>query len=490
MRILVVGGSGYIGGRLVLLLASRGHDLVLLGRNPAPLGARFPQARVVEGDLRDARALRSALDGVELAYYLAHSMDGDPSGFVQTDRAAADSFGAAAAAAGVTRVVYLGALAGPGATRSLHIASRHETGSILARHGVPVTEFRAGVVVGSGSAAFELIRSLAERLPIMLAPRWLSSPCQPIGIADVLDYLLGAIDHPEIDGVVEIGGPNVLCYGDMIDAYARRRGLRRRLRIPVPIAAARLSSYLVSLPTPIPSGVARRLIEAALANATVRVGGPALAFGLVPLGFEEVLRRAIDRSDRHAVESTWFDAYRARRRQTLPGTLPGKLPGKRLLTDRRVLNVMAAGERVFAEVERVGGATGWPYANILWRIRGVADRAAGGVGMRLGRRDPERLRVGDPVDLWRVEEIRRPELLRLRDAMKLPGRAWLQYEVLPRSDGSGSILVQTAYFEPHGLGGLLYWYGLMPVHPWIFRGMIAELAVRAARAGGDVAHPV
>jgi len=475
MRILIVGASGYIGGRLTTLLRARGEDLVLLSRDARPLAARFPDTRVVAADLLDPATLPPALEGVGLAYYLAHSMGGGERGFAERDRQAARNFAQAAAAAGVGRIVYLGGLGEDAADLSHHLASRHETGAELAAHGVPVTEFRAAVIIGSGSASFEILRHLTERLPVMITPRWVGTRCQPIGIADVLDYLVGVLDHPEVSGVVEIGGPDVLSYGDMMLTYARLRGLRR-LMIPVPVLTPRLSSYWVGLVSPVPSGIARPLIEGLRNEVVVHDPGPATAFGLRPLPYVEALQRAIDRTDRHDVESTWFDALAAPDRASLSSL--SSLEG--MIVERRTRLVDASPEQVFAEVERVGGDAGWPYAKWLWRVRGIMDRTVGGVGMRLGRRDPDHLRVGDALDFWRVEEIRPPSLLRLRAEMKVPGRAWLQYEVLP--DKGGSRLVQTALFEPKGLPGLAYWYALYPAHGLIFRGMVRKLAERARRA--------
>ena len=479
MRILVVGASGYIGGRLVTLLRDRGHDLVLMSRDARPLAARFPDTQVVAADLLEPSTLPPALQGVEVAYYLAHSMAGGERGFAERDRQAARSFAQAAARAGVSRIVYLGGLGDDAANLSHHLASRHETGAELAAHGVPVTEFRAAVIIGSGSASFEILRHLTERLPIMITPRWVGTRCQPIGIRDVLDYLAGALDHPEVPGIVEIGGPDILSYGDMMRAYARLRGLRR-LMIPVPVLTPRLSSYWVNLVSPVPAGIARPLIEGLRNEVVVRVPGPASAFDVHPLPYVEALQRAIDRTDRHDVESTWFDALAAPDKASLSSVSSRE----GMIVERRQRAVAGSPEQVFAEVERVGGDAGWPYANLLWRVRGLVDRLVGGVGMRLGRRDPDRLRVGDALDFWRVEEVRRPNLLRLRAEMKVPGRAWLQYEVVETS--AGSRLVQTAFFEPKGLPGLAYWYALYPVHGLIFRGMVRVLAERATRpaAGG------
>jgi uncharacterized protein YbjT (DUF2867 family) len=477
MRILIVGASGYIGGRLVPLLAAAGHDLVLMSRDARPLAARFPEASVVSADLLDPPTLPPALEGVEVAYYLAHSMGAGERGFAERDRQAARNFAQAARQAGVSRIVYLGGLGEDSADLSHHLASRHETGAELAAHGVPVTEFRAAVIIGSGSASFEILRHLTERLPVMITPRWVGTRCQPIGIGDVLDYLASAIEHPEATGIVEIGGPDVLSYGDMMRTYARLRGLRRMM-IPVPVLTPRLSSYWVNLVSPVPAAIARPLIEGLRNEVVVRDPGPAQEFGLHPLPYVEALQRAIDRTDRHDVESTWFDALAAPGRASLAS--PTSTEG--MIIERRQRAVAASPEQVFAEVERVGGDAGWPYANLLWLVRGLMDRVVGGVGMRLGRRDPDHLRVGDALDFWRVEEVRRPSLLRLRAEMKVPGRAWLQYEVTPTAGGCR--LVQTAFFEPKGLPGLAYWYVLYPVHGLIFRGTVRVLAERAVRRAG------
>jgi uncharacterized protein YbjT (DUF2867 family) len=478
MRILVVGASGYIGGRLVPLLQARGHDLVLMSRDARPLTDRFPDARVVAADLLSPVTLAPALEGVDVAYYLAHSMGAGERDFAERDRQAARNFAQASARAGVARIIYLGGLGDDAANLSNHLTSRHETGAELAAHGVPVTEFRAAVIIGSGSASFEILRHLTERLPIMITPRWVGTRCQPIAIRDVLDYLVGALEHPDLRGIVEIGGPDVLSYGDMMRTYARLRGLRR-LMIPVPVLTPRLSSYWVNLISPVPAGIARPLIEGLRNEVVVRDPGPARALGLSPVSYLEALRRAMDRADPDDLVSTWFDAYAAPDRATFSSLTSTE----GMIVERRQRAVRTSPEVVFAEIERLGGRGGWPYANVLWRVRGLVDRVVGGVGMRLGRRDPDGLRVGDALDFWRVEEVRRPSLLRLRAEMRVPGRAWLQYEVTP-ADG-GSRVVQTAFFEPKGLPGLAYWYVLYPVHGLIFRGTVRVLAERAKRRGGD-----
>ncbi len=476
MHVLIVGASGYVGGRLVPLLQRRGEDLRLVGRDPGALADRFPGTQTLRADLLDPDSLPQAVAGIDAAYYLAHAMGSGEAGFAERDLRAARAFATAAAKAGVQRIIYLGGLGDDAAALSHHLASRHEVGAELARHGIPVTEFRAAIIIGSGSASFEILRHLTERLPVMITPRWVATRCQPIGIRDALAYLVSALDHPEVSGIVEIGGPDVLSYGQMMLSYARLRGLRR-LMIPVPVLTPRLSSYWVNLISPVPASIARPLIEGLRNEVIVRDPGPARAFGITPATYEEALQSAIDRSGAGELETTWFDALRA----------PGRSPlasvesHEGVIIDRRVQRVAATADQTFANVERVGGASGWPYGNILWRLRGLADRIVGGVGMRLGRRDPDRLRVGDALDFWRVEELRRPTLLRLQAEMKVPGRAWLQYEVVP--DGAGCRLVQTAFFEPKGLPGLLYWYGLYPAHAVIFRGMVRALARQAEASG-------
>ena len=477
---LVVGASGYVGGRLAARLLERGQQVRVASRDPRGLAERFPGADVVRMDLLDDTTLPAALQGVQLAYYLAHSMGAGGAGFEQRDLLAARAFAAAARVAGVGRIVYLGGLGDPDSRLSTHLASRQQVGAELAAHGVPVTEFRAAVIIGSGSASFELLRSLVEHLPVMITPRWVRTLCQPIAIRDVLEYLVAAGDHPQA-GVVEIGGPDVLSYAEMMRTYARLRGMRR-LMIPVPVLTPRLSSYWCNLVTPVPSAIAGPLIEGLRNEVIVRDPKPALSFGVTPTPFELAVRRAIERIDGHDVETTWFDSMGTGGRPDL-----GEERSREgMIVERRQQHVNAGAARTFAEIEGLGGDHGWPYANALWRVRGLMDRAVGGVGMRLGRRDPYHVRVGDAVDFWRVEAARRPELLRLRAEMKVPGRAWLQFEV--SGDERSSTVVQTAFFEPRGLSGLAYWYALLPVHLLIFRGTIRELARRAEHAVGGEAE--
>ena len=383
MHILIVGASGYVGGRLVALLEAEGHHLRLASRDPRGLAQRFPDAEVVRVDLLDPDTLPAALEGIDTAYYLAHSMAGGESGFELRDLRAARWFGSAAREAGVRHIVYLGGLGDPERGLSRHLASRQETGAELAAHGVPVTEFRAAVIIGSGSASFELLRSLVEHLPVMVTPRWVRTLCQPIAIRDVLDYLKGAAGHPERAGVVEIGGPDVLSYADMMHTYARLRGMRR-VMVPVPVLTPRLSSYWCNLVTPVPSSIAGPLIEGLRNEVVVRDPEPARAFGIETTPFERAVRRAIDRTDRHGVETTWFDSLGPPGRPDL--ARDDNREG--MIVDRQRRFARATPEQAFAEIERLGGGAGWPSGNALWRIRGLVDRLVGGPGMRLGRRDP------------------------------------------------------------------------------------------------------
>ncbi|HSO28704.1 MAG TPA: SDR family oxidoreductase [Candidatus Sulfomarinibacteraceae bacterium] len=487
MNLAVLGASGYVGGRLVARLLGAGHSVTLIAREAAPLADRFPAARVVSGDALVPGSLADGLRGIETLYYLVYAASrgagsraartAGADGATERDLRAARNVAAAAAEAGVARIIHLAGLdADRGSGQAITSGPGLGEGSIggaLAGTGIPVTEFRTAVIIGSGSASFEIVRHLTERLPVMLTPRWVETNCQPIGIGNVLDYLVEVLDRPEVQGVVEIGGPDVLSTREMMLIYARVRGLRR-LIVRVPVVAPGLSARWLGLVTPVPAWIARPLVERLRDELVVRDPGPAAAFAVRPIGVEAALRRALDRTIGNEVESTWFDAYSVSHHGR---AAPPLELGEGMLIDRRSTTVEAPRELVFAEVEGVGGSNGWPFADTLWRIRGLVDRLTGGVGMRLGRRDPTRVRVGDALDFWRVEAIRRPELLRLRAEMRTPGRAWLQYEV--EESPGGSRLVQTAFFEPRGLGGFAYWYALLPIHVVIFRGMVTTLAARS-----------
>jgi uncharacterized protein YbjT (DUF2867 family) len=485
--ILVTGATGYVGGRLVPHLLAHGDRVRCLVRDPARLeGREWSQAvEVAAGDVLRPETLAGPLEDVDVAYYLVHSM-AQGAGFHERDMEAARAFGRAATQAGVRRIVYLGGLGDPASDLSHHLRSRHDTGDALREAGVPVTEFRAAVVVGSGSISFEMIRHLTERLPAMICPQWVYTKVQPIAVDDLLRYLVAALDVEASAGrVIEIGGADVQTYGGMMLGYAEARGLRRRL-VPVPVLTPRLSSYWVHLVTPIPSTIAQPLIEGLRSETIVRTGTARELFPeIVPVDYGTAVRAALGTLDTGAVETAWSDAL-----VTTCGAVPPHPLEVRegMLRERREALVAASPATVFAVVSGIGGERGYPAYDWAWTVRGAADRLVGGVGLRRGRRDPDDLRAGDALDFWRVEAVEPGRLLRLRAEMKVPGEAWLEFEIVPQDDGR-TLLVQTAHFDPKGLGGLAYWYALYPVHARIFSGMMHALAGEAgarerARARG------
>jgi uncharacterized protein YbjT (DUF2867 family) len=467
--ILLTGATGYVGGRLLRKLEEQGARVRCLARRPQNVRRRT--AEVVAGDVLDASSLAAAMTGVETAYYLVHSMC-STGNFEKQDRVAAENFSQAARAAGLKRIVYLGGLGEDSGELSPHLRSRHEVGEVLRASGVPVTELRASIVIGSGSLSFEMIRALVERLPVMITPRWVTVPAQPIAIEDVIEYLLAAPSAPT--GIYEIGGPDVVSYGGLMREYARQRGLRR-LMIPVPVLTPYLSSLWLGLVTPLFARIGRKLIDSIRHPTVVRDRSALEKFNVKPVGVREAMERALRNEDQKFAETHWAGAVSA-------GGEPQKWGGVRFgnrLVDRRSVEVDVPAERAFAPVQRIGGATGWYYGNILWRIRGWLDLMVGGVGMRRGRRHPVELRVGETLDCWRVEEIVPGRRLRLAAEMKLPGRAWLEFEVEPT--GTGSRITQTAMFDSLGLAGLAYWYLVWPLHELVFAGMLRGLARKSAQ---------
>lgn len=472
MRVLVTGATGYIGGRLVPCLRKRGYEVRCFARAAQRLRGRFDEGvEIVEGDVKDEPALIQALRDCDAAYYLIHSMS-SMSAFADTDREAARRFGAAARAAGVATIVYLGGLGNDRDALSTHLRSRHEVGDVLRASGVRIIEFRAALIIGSGSISFEMMRYLTERLPVMIAPKWVVTRCQPIGVDDVLAYLIAALElSVQENAIYEIGGADVLSYRDMMLCYAAIRGLKRRIII-VPFFTPQLSSYWVHLVTPISARLAQPLIRGLYNEVVVRDSAATAAFPqIVPSGFADAVRKALDRGA--GAETTWFDAFDLHK---LPTDFAGVREG--MLIDMRVRKAAASPECVAAVFSSLGGRRGWLSANELWRFRGWLDRLAGGVGLRRGRRSPSELRAGDALDFWRVEAYEPGRMLRLRAEMKLPGRAWLQFEAEPRENGAAT-LRQTAFFEPRGLLGFLYWYGVAIFHEWLF-GRMATRIVREA----------
>ena len=462
---LLTGATGYVGGRLLHALEAAGYHVRCLSRHPEALSQRVAQTtEVVKGDVLDADSLAPSMIGVHAAYYLVHSM-ASANSFEVEDRHAAQAYAVAARDAGVQRIIYLSGL-GSGIELSAHLRSRQEVGRILRESGVPTIEFRAAIVVGSGSASFEMIRALVEKLPVMITPRWVKTRSQPIAVEDVIAFLMQALDI-QISGsrVVEIGGADQVSYLDLMKEYAHQRGLKRWM-IPVPVLSPRLSSLWLGLVTPVYARVGRELVDSLRNETIVRDRSADALFSVRPLGYREALKRALANEDREFAETRWSDAFSSVGATRQWG---GAKFGRRIV-DSRSVHVPFPPAIAFRPIERLGGETGWYYGNWLWRIRGLLDLLFGGAGMRRGRRDPDRLLAGDTVDFWRIEEIQRDRLLRLAAEMRLPGRAWLQFEVKP--DGAGSAVRQTAIFDPAGVLGQLYWYLLYPIHQFVFAGML------------------
>ncbi len=476
--VLVTGASGYVGGRLVPALEEVGAHVRCLARTPGYLSGRFsPTTEIVRGDVLDPDSLLAALEGVHTAYYLVHSM-GSGADFEERDRIGARNFARAARRRGVRRVVYLGGLGGDDRL-SPHLASRREVGEILAAEGPPTVEFRASIVIGSGSLSFELVRHLVNKLPVMVTPRWVRARAQPISIDDVVTYLVLGLDLKQ-DGsaVFEIGGPQRLSYGQLMQEYARQIGVRR-LMIPVPLLTPRISGLWLGLVTPLYARTGRKLIDSLRNDTVVCDASAAERFAVRPLGVGDAIARALREEDREMARTRWSGAVSSGGGAAQWG---GRRFGSRLV-DRQHARAAVSASWAFTAIQRIGGVRGWYFATWLWRLRGLIDLLLGGVGMRRGRPHPVEVRPGDALDFWRVQAFEAGRLLRLRAEMKLPGRAWLQFEVEPAAGGSR--VTQTAVFDPLGLGGLVYWYGLYPVHWLIFRGMLQGIVDHAEGRSGS-----
>ena len=473
-RILLAGGTGYVGGRLLRVLEASGRPLRCLARKPEFLRPRVAAStQVVRGDVFELPSLNEAMKDVHTAYYLVHSMAAG-GGFEERDRMGAENFARAAREKGVKRIIYLGGLGG-GERLSSHLASRQEVGEILRSSGVPTIEFRASIIIGSGSLSFEMVRALVEKLPVMTTPRWVRSQAQPIAVEDVTAYLSKALELEDDNSYVfEIGGADHVSYRTIMQEYARQRGLRR-IMIPVPVLTPWLSSLWLGLVTPFYSRVGRQLIEGVRNDTVVEDDLAMRVFDLRPRGIQEAIARALSNEEQEFAETRWSDALSSRASLTAWG---GERFGSRIV-DSATIAVSCEPAKAFAPIRRIGGKTGWYYADWLWRLRGLIDLLVGGAGMRRGRRSQESLVPGDTVDFWRVEAFEPDRLLRLVSEMKLPGRAWLQFEV--EGDESGSVVRQTAIFDPVGLTGLAYWYGLYPIHRVVFKGMLRGIAKAAGR---------
>ena len=479
---LVTGGTGYVGGRLAPRLLEAGHEVVCLSRSGKRLGAApwAGDVRLVEGDLLEPDTLGPAFAGVDVAYYLVHSL-GSPS-FEDTDRRAATNFAAAAAAAGVRRIVYLGGPVPGGAHPSPHLRSRAEVGRILSTSGVPTVILRAAVIIGSGSASFEMLRYLTERLPVMVTPRWVRNEIQPIAVRDVLRYLVEWAAIPDtVDRAFDIAGPEIVTYQEMMRRYARIADLRPRVIVPVRPLTPWLSALWVGLVTPVPGGIARPLVESLVHDAVATEHDvaryvPDPATGLI--GVDEAVRLALAKIGAADVETRWSTSAWTRAPADPMPTDP-TWSGGSSYEDRRSRDVTASVDDLWAVVEGIGGETGWYSSPLAWSARGWIDRLIGGVGLRRGRRDPHHLRVGEALDFWRVEEVEQGRLLRLRAEMRLPGRAWLELRTVP--NGQCSRYEQRALFVPRGLAGHLYWKAIAPAHGVVFGGMAENIAQAAER---------
>ena len=481
--ILLTGATGYIGGRLIRPLESTGRPLRLMVREPQRLRPDHPPAsfvprvaattEVVRGDMFDPASLAQALAGVDTAYYLVHSLGTARDEFRERERISAQSFAEAARACGVRRIIYLGGLGLAGDTLSPHLASRQDVGRWLCESGAEVIEFRASVILGSGSISFEMIRALVDGLPVLLTPRWVNSLTQPVAVEDVLSYLTAALEVrvAERCTVYEIGGDDRVSYGGMMQAYARSQGLRR-LVVKVPVLTPRLSAAWLALVTPLYFRVGRHLLEGVRNETVVTSDAARRDFpDLRPMGVSAAIARALANEDHEFAETRWSDA-----RSTTPPAKhwPAERFGRRY-ADQRTLDVPCPPAQVFAAVLCLGGRNGWYAWSWLWSLRGLLDQLGGGVGSRRARRDPACVVAGDTLDFWRVEQVEPDRLLLLAAEMRMPGRGWLQFELNQLADGRTRI-VQTAMWDPVGLYGRLYWYSLWPMHEVIFRAMIRGIA--------------
>lgn len=470
--LFVTGATGYVGGRLVGALLERGYSVRCFTRSRAKIESRpfagDARVTIVEGRLLAEDELAAQMRGCRVAYYLVHSMQTVGKAYRDHDRRLAETFGRAARRAGVARIIYLGGLGETGPDLSEHLSSRREVETYLAAAGVPVTTFRAAMIIGSGSASFEILRYLVERLPAMVTPRWVETDCQPIAIRNVLHYLAACVEVPETTGMtLDIGGPDTLSYRALIQLTAQARGLPRRRIWSLPLLTPRLSARWIHLVTPLDAHIARPLTEGLRNRVVCR---DTRAQSLMPqplLTVQEAIEAALEKWQRGDVMTAWSDA----------GPMPGDpdWSGGTVFVDERSIEVAAPASKVFQEVERIGGDHGYYAANFLWRIRGWLDRLAGGPGLRRGRRDPQHLAFGEAVDFWRVAHVVRDQRIELRAEMKLPGVATLEFRT-ERMDDGRTRLFQTARFRPRGLFGLLYWYGVAPLHRFVFPSMIRGIA--------------
>jgi uncharacterized protein YbjT (DUF2867 family) len=492
--IFMTGATGYIGGRLAPRLLAGGESVRSFVRSPRKLDerewTRWPRSTVIQGDIADTASLADAMRGCSTAYYLVHSMIAAGDEYAERDKALARSFATAARQAGINRIIYLGGLGEDEDALSKHLKSRRDVEAMLRSAGVPVIVLRAAVILGSGSASFEILRYLVERLPVMITPKWVRTPCQPIAVRDVLHYLLAArhLDadsQHDINRTIEIGGPEVVTYRELIDITAEELGVPKRLVIPVPVLTPTLSARWIDLITPLPASIARPLSDGLRNRVVVNDHSAETLMPHKPIGVREAVRRAVGKTADHDIETRWSAA----------GAIPGDpdWAGGTTFKDERTIDVQATPDGVFAAVCKVGGGHGWYAANALWKIRGLMDWVVGGPGLRRGRRDPVNVQFGEALDFWRVVGVQRPTLLALRAEMKLPGTAQLEFRIDPTprdvhpDAADAARLTMTARFIPRGLLGLAYWYAVLPFHHFVFTGMLNGIR-RAAETDADDAQ--
>ncbi|MEI7478765.1 MAG: SDR family oxidoreductase [Actinomycetes bacterium] len=472
--VLVTGASGYVGGRLVPALLSEGVEVRCLARTPAKLHAAAwaSDVNIVEGSVEGD--LTSAMQGVDTAVYLVHAI-GEGDDWETREVLQATNFATFAAAAHVKRIVYLGGLGDDTEQLSHHLLSRQAVGVALASTGIPVVELRAGVIIGSGSASFEMLRYLVDLLPIMVTPKWVSTKCQPIGIADAVKILVAAITSTEaLEGVFDVGGANVVTYAEMMETYASCAGLRKRVLLPVPVLSPRLSSHWIGLVTPVPVPLAKELVQSLVNEVVVKGRSAAQVFGITPLDLRASITRALEATAKGNVPTTFFDADLV---HFQTNELDPSWAGGTVFTDRRTATTSATPEVLFKELSSIGGEKGWYGGQFLWNVRGLIDQLIGGPGLRRGRR--AELRIGDALDFWRIEGLEAGATLRLRAEMRLPGSAWLTWNISRQGDETS--IEQIAEFRPKGLLGRLYWFSVLPFHHFIFPTML-ERIVSAAEA--------
>ena len=486
--VLVTGASGYVGGRLVAVLLKRGYRVRCLVRTPDKVMSApwRTSVEIVQGDV--GGDLSEAMAGVDAAFYLVHSI-GSSALWAEHDRAVAENFRRSAEVAGMRRIIYLGGLGDHSSgDLSEHLASRQEVGAELAKGSVPVVELRAAVVIGSGSASFEMLRYLVEVLPAMVTPRWVDTKCQPVAVRDVLHLLVESLTADVTGRVLDVGGPEVLTYREMMAQYAQVAGLRRRIVVPVPFLTPGLSSRWIGLVTPIPPMLARPLIESLVNDVVVTGDAAADAMPIEQLSYRDAVELALGRSISGDVPTSWAQAELGGRPAAEPQPTDPAWSGGTVNLDRRERHVAASPAELFQVVCSIGGRQGWYAGDWLWGLRGLLDSLIGGVGMRRGRLQPHRLSVGDPLDFWRVESLVPDRLLRLRAEMRLPGDAWLQWQIEP--DGAGATITQTARFHPRGLLGRLYWIAVAPFHRFVFPGLLAGICADAERLHSLVDTPL